>query len=236
MRALLLAAGFGSRLRPITDIVPKCLVTIAGKPLLQYWLDALLDAGVERVLVNTHYRREAVEAFAEGYGRRDKVDLVFEPELLGTGGTIATNAGFFEGAPGLVLHADNLSDLDLGRLIRAHQARPPSCAMTMATFDTDQPQSCGIVELDEDDVVAAFHEKVADPPGTRANAAVYVLEPEVVALCSARFSSFLDLSTEIIPDYIGRIFAHHHGGYHRDIGSLESLRQARADFADPEPV
>lgn len=236
MRALLLAAGFGSRLRPITDTVPKCLVTIAGKPLLQYWLDALLDAGVERVLVNTHYRREAVEAFIAGYPRRDRVDLAFEPDLLGTGGTIAANARFFQGQAGLVLHADNLSDLDVERLIAVHAARPARCAMTMVTFDTDQPQSCGIVETDEDAVVAAFHEKVADPPGIRANAAVYAVEPEVVALCQERFTTFLDLSTEIIPHYLGQIFTHHHAGYHRDIGSLESLRRARADFADPEPV
>jgi mannose-1-phosphate guanylyltransferase len=236
MRALLLAAGFGTRLRPVTDKVPKCLVTIRGKPLLQYWLDALFAAGAERVLVNTHYLSEAIRAFLMTCPARDKVDLAFEPELLGTGGTIAANAAFFAGEAGLVLHADNLSDMNLMDLVGAHRRRPPQCAMTMATFDTDQPQSCGIVECDEQDIVIAFHEKVSRPPGIRANAAAYVMEPEVIRLCEDRFDRFLDLSTAVIPQYLGRILAYHHGGYHRDIGSLDSLRQARADFCDPQPV
>jgi mannose-1-phosphate guanylyltransferase len=236
MQALLLAAGFGTRLRPITDRVPKCLVTIRGQPLLQYWLDAVLEAGVDRVLVNTHYLSEAVEAFLATYPARDKVEMAFEPELLGTGGTIATNAAFFGDDAALVVHADNLSDLNLAAMVAAHRRRPARCAMTMATFDTDTPRSCGIVERDGEDVVVAFHEKVEDPPGARANAAVYVVEPEVIRLCETRFSGFLDFSTEIIPHFMGRILAHHHGGYHRDIGSLDSLRQARADFSDPDPV
>ena len=237
MRALLLAAGLGSRLRPITDHLPKCLVPIAGKPLLQHWLDALLAAGLEQVLVNTHYFSEAVVRFLAAYGGGGKVQIVHEPRLLGTGGTVAANAGFFQGEAGLVLHADNLSDLSLPDMMRAHAGRPPRCAMTMATFDTDQPRASGIVERDDEDIVTAFHEKVADPPGIRANAAVYIFEPEVISTCKALFSKeTLDLSTEVIPLYLGRILAHHHPGYHRDIGSPESLRQARADFGDPDPV
>jgi mannose-1-phosphate guanylyltransferase len=106
----------------------------------------------------------------------------------------------------------------------------------MATFRTDAPRTCGIVEHDARDVVIAFHEKVPDPPGDLANAAAYVMEPEVVALCRRRGRKGLDLSTEIIPDLIGRIQIYRHAGYHRDIGSIESLRRGRADFGDPTPV
>ena len=86
MRALLLAAGLGTRLRPITDHVPKCLVPIHGKPLLGYWLDMLLPNGVERVLVNTHYLPQAVQAFVAESAWRDSIEMVHEDELLGTGG------------------------------------------------------------------------------------------------------------------------------------------------------
>lgn len=106
--------------------------------------------------------------------------------------------------------------------------------MTMLTFETDDPSSCGIVETDRRGVVQAFHEKVQDPPGTRANAAVYVLEPEVVRFAAALLGPFVDFSTQVIPRFVGRIQASAHAGYHRDIGNVESLRRAHEEFRPAE--
>ena len=77
MRALLLAAGLGTRLRPITNHVPKCLVAIQGKPLLAYWLDMLLPNGIERVLMNTHYLPEAVNAFVKQSDWVNQIDTMY---------------------------------------------------------------------------------------------------------------------------------------------------------------
>lgn len=230
MRALLLAAGRGERLRPLTDATPKCLVEIGGKPLIDYWLDAIFDAGVERALVNTGYRASQVDVHLAKSQWRDRVDTTFEPVLLGTGGTIIANRAFFAREPFLVVHADNLSDLDIRQLIDAHAARAPDAAITMAAFQTDRPRDSGILELDQRNVVTAFHEKVADPPGDLANAAVYVFEPEVIDAIASLGRPVVDLSTEIIPRYLGRIQAYIHRGYHRDIGTLGSLVQALAEF------
>jgi mannose-1-phosphate guanylyltransferase len=232
MRALLLAAGIGSRLRPITDTVPKCLVPIHGRPLLDYWLDLLFAPGaVERALINTHHLADVVAAHIAASRWRDRLDLVYEPELLGTGGTIKANRGYFGSDSFLVAHADNLTDLDVKAFAAAHAGRPPDCAVSMLTFETDDPRSCGIVELDPRGVVRAFHEKVENPPGTLANAAVYMLTPEVADRAARFDKAFVDFSTELIPLYLGRIFAVVLRGYHRDIGNPESLARAEREFA-----
>jgi mannose-1-phosphate guanylyltransferase len=234
MRALLLAAGMGTRLRPITDTLPKCLVPIHGRPLLDYWLDLLTPDTVERIMINTHYLAQAVEAHVAASPERARIDLTYEPILLGTGGTIAANRAWLGDEPFLVCHADNLTDLDVAALVAAHATRPAGCLITMLAFRTDDPSSCGILGLDDRGVVTAFHEKVEHPPGDLANAAVYLMEPQVADFIVALGRPYVDLSTEVIPRFLGRMFALEHGGYHRDIGAPASLRRAEREFR-PRP-
>jgi mannose-1-phosphate guanylyltransferase len=230
LKALLLAAGLGTRLRPITDKIPKCLVPIHGRPLLSYWFDLLFADGVDRALVNTHYHAETVDAFVAGSPWRDRVELVYEEQLLGTGGTVLRNRDWFGRETFMVVHADNLSRFPVHEFIAAHRNRPAAAVMTMMTFDTDAPQTCGIVELDAQGLVRRFHEKVANPPGTRANGAVYIIEPEIVDFIAGLGRAFVDLSTDVIPAFLGRITTYHNTGYHRDIGTVESLHKAEAGF------
>jgi len=230
LRALLLAAGLGTRLRPLTERIPKCLVPIRGKPLLAYWLDLLLPAGIERVLINTHYLPHAVEAFVAASAWRSRTTLLYEDRLLGTGGTVLANGDFFQGHPFLVAHADNLTLFDVGAFMARHARRPPGCAITMMTFDTDAPQTCGIVQQDGDGIVRAFHEKVPNPPGHRANGAVYIFEPEVLEFLRALRKPFADLSLDVVPSFLGRICTFHNAVYHRDIGNLESLARAEREY------
>jgi mannose-1-phosphate guanylyltransferase len=229
MKALLLAAGLGTRLRPITDKIPKCLVPILGKPLLGYWLDLLMQQGVDRVLINTHYLANAVEDFVLASRWRDSVELVKEENLLGTGGTVLKNKHFFKG-PFIVAHADNLTRFDLKAFVDIHSNRPPAVEITMMTFDTDSPQSCGIIEQDENRLVVNFHEKSSSPPGSRANAAVYIFEPSVIDFMASLRKDKIDLSTEILPRFLGRIQTFHNADYHRDIGTIESLLLAEKEW------
>ncbi len=230
MRALLLAGGLGTRLRPLTDTMPKCLVPIRGVPLLDYWLDLLFGAGIERALVNTHYRAEQVRDHLAHSRWRDRLDLVHEEHLLGTGGTVLANRHFFGDEAFIVAHADNLTRFDVRAFQRRHAERPQGCLITMMTFDTDNPRSCGIVEQDERGVVTAFHEKAADPPGTRANGAVYIFEPPLLDWMAGLGKPVIDLSTEVIPAFLGRIATFHNTDYLRDIGTADSLVRAQQDF------
>jgi mannose-1-phosphate guanylyltransferase len=230
MRALLLAAGLGKRLRPLTDTVPKCLVPVAGRPLIDYWFDRLFASGlVERALVNTHYLARTVEDHISRSPWAGRIDLVYESDLLGTAGTIKSNRDYFGGGDFLVAHADNFATFDVSQFVAAHASRPAHVAMTMLTFRTDDPPSCGILELDSSRVVIGFHEKVPNPPGNLANGAVYILTPEVLDFIAGQKNSVIDLSTEIIPHFVGRILAVENRGYHRDIGTIESLEKANRD-------
>jgi len=158
----------------------------------------------------------------------DRITIVHEPVLLGTGGTVIANRAFFGREPVFVAHADNLCVCDLRAFAEAHATRPAGAVMTMMTFRTDSPRSCGIVQLDEQGIVTAFFEKVAHPPGNLANGAVYIFEPEVVDYMAALGSAFVDVSTEVIPHFIGRIHTWENRGVHRDIGTAESLQAAQS--------
>lgn len=233
MKALLLAAGLGTRLRPLTETVPKCLVPIRQKPLIDYWFELLLDTGaIERILVNTHWLSDKVRTHVAASRWRDKVDLVHEDDLLGTGGTVLANSAWLAPGPFLVAHADNLTNFDALEFIAAHKARPAGTDITMMTFVTDDPSSCGIVETDSRGVVTAFHEKVANPPGNLANAAVYIFEPAVVAFMKGLNRPVVDLSTEVILKFVDRIWAFRQPVYNRDIGTMQSLERAEREFAE----
>lgn len=230
MKALLLAAGLGTRLRPLTNDIPKCLVPIHGRPLIEYWLRMLAEADVDGILVNLHYFADKVRAFIEKSEFKNYTTMVYEPKLLGTAGTLLKNRKFFDGHQIMLVHADNLSKFDVRKFIACHEQRPAGCEMTMMTYKTLTPKSCGIVELDDRGVVAAFHEKVPSPPGNLANGAVYILEPAVFDFLEGLGKDTIDFSTEVLPYYMGRIYTFHNDVYHRDIGTMESYGSAEQDF------
>jgi mannose-1-phosphate guanylyltransferase len=230
MRALLLAAGIGSRLRPLTDKTPKCLVPVHGRPLLDYWLDLVFAGGIDRVLLNTHWLAPQVYDHVAASCWASRIDLVHEDTLLGTGGTVLANRAWLQDQAFLLGHADNLTDFDVAHFVKAHESRPKGHMITMLGFRTDDPSSCGILELDQQNTVLAFHEKVPNPPGNLANGAVYIFESEVVDAIARLKKPVVDLSTEVIPGFLGRILCVETDGYHRDIGNPESLRRAHSEF------
>lgn len=232
MNALLLAAGLGTRLRPLTNNVPKCLVPINDKPLMDYWLQMLGPSElVEKIVVNTHYKAEVVESYLKNHKYNYKITSVYEPKLLGTGGTVVKNIKLFKGEPLLLAHADNLTFFDVEAFVKTHRARPKHCVMTMMTFTTPTPESCGIVGLDTWGVVQTFYEKVSAPPSNLANAAVYIMEPEVLDFMVSLKKEFLDVSTGVIPRFMGKIATYHNKTYHRDIGTMESWEKANRELS-----
>lgn len=224
MRALLLAAGFGTRLRPLTNTIPKCLVPIKGEPLLGIWLQRLSANGLGPFLVNTHYLSDRVTDYLQSSPYRDQVTVVHEEHLLGTAGTLAANISFFDEREGLLIHADNYCLADFGAFVQSHKNRPADCVMTMMTFRTNEPSSCGIVELDERGVVQGFHEKQPQPPGNLANGAIYALGSEMLTLMKTEFARASDFSTEVLPHLLGRIHTYETPEKLVDIGTPERLR------------
>ena len=136
MRALLLAAGYGTRLKPLTNHLPKCLVPINGKPLIDYWLENLLNNGIEEILINTHYLSSIVQNYIDLSKWKSFVEVVHEETLLGTGGTILKNKEFFRNETFFVAHADNLSIFDMKEFSNRHLNRPSETEITMMLFET----------------------------------------------------------------------------------------------------
>ena len=180
--------------------------------------------GCEKILINTHYLSKIVEDFLLKYkDLKTEIITCYESKLLGTAGTLFFNRHFFKDSRGLLIHADNLTDMDLQCLINAHKERPKGCLMTMLTFDTIDPSSCGIVQVDEFGVVQAFFEKVKSFHGNKANGAIYVFEYEFINFLESQKYKFIDFSKDIIPNLIGKIYTFHTNYNYFDIGTKKSL-------------
>ena len=236
MKALLLAAGEGRRLLPLTKLLPKCLMPVNGVPLIAYWLEALSQAGIDEVLINCSHLSAQVTNYLATLSLDLNITVVHEKKLLGTGGTLHANREFFGTQPIMVIHADNLIQCDLKEFIERHESRPKQCLMTLLSFTTPTPETCGILELDSQGVVQNFHEKKAHPPGDLANGAVYIFESEVFKLLEDLSKFTIDLSTEVLPQWIGKMYTHHNALYHRDIGNLDSFLAAQIDFRYAAPT
>ncbi len=230
MKALLLSAGLGTRLRPLTNSIPKCLVPINNKPLLEYWLENLSQAGVSEFLINTHYLHNQVEDFVNNNKFKNQITLVYEEELLNTGGTLLKNKNFFSTDESFFLvHADNFSICDFEEFINIHE-KSIDTMMTMMLFETDTPKSCGIVELNEKNIVIKFHEKVENPPSNLANGAVYICKYDIFEYLESLNKDNIDFSNEVIPNFLGKINIYLNKVYHRDIGTIESYNKALVDY------
>jgi NDP-sugar pyrophosphorylase family protein len=156
-KAMLLAAGTGTRLRPFTETVSKCMVRIAGKPILEHNIAWLRKYGVTDIVINLHYLPETVkDHFGDGRRLGVNIDYSFEPELLGTAGAVRKVADSFDG-PFFVWYGDNLSSCRLDHLWKLHSSR--GGAATIGLHHRDDPTQSGIVDLDENDRITRFLEK-----------------------------------------------------------------------------
>ncbi|KAF7787133.1 glucose-1-phosphate thymidylyltransferase [Pseudoalteromonas rubra] len=229
MKAILLAAGLGTRLQPITNTLPKCLVPINDVPLLGLWINKLVQLGVEEILINTHYFSEQVEAYVAAHPDNARITLSYETELLGTAGTLVANRRFWQDETCLVIHADNYCQSSLQGMLEAHHQRQANTDATLLLFETPTPQSCGIVQLDEYQVIQEFHEKVANPPGNLASGALFIFGPAVYEryFSDLKPNQHYELSIDIVPNMVGKLQGWRVDDHYIDIGTPQSYAHAQ---------
>jgi mannose-1-phosphate guanylyltransferase len=226
MKAVLLAAGLGTRMGEITRTTPKCLLPVAGRPLLSRWFEQLARAGVAEVLVNTHHLAPQVRDFVAAAHPPLRVRLSHETELLGSAGTLAENRAFLANeASFLVVYADNASTVDLRELVCEHHG---DVAATLGLFRVPDPERRGVVELDSERRVTAFVEKPARPRSNLAWAGLLVAGPSLLDAIPAQRPC--DLGHHLLPTLLGEMRGALIRGYHADIGTLEAWREASADL------
>lgn len=226
MKAILLAAGYGKRLRPITFNIPKCLVKINNKSLLEIWLDNLSNAGINRFLINTHYLHEKVERFIKKSKYSNNIKISYESTLKGTSGTLIDNLDFIGNESCMLVHADNYCLANLKNFIKHHNSRPENCLITMMTFKTKEPEKCGVVKLDSVGRVIEFYEKVKFPNSNLANGAVYILSKKMINLLKTKFKNTTDFSNDVIPNLMGKIYTFETKDTFLDIGTPQSYNLA----------
>ena len=227
--ALLLAGGYGKRLLPYSKTWPKCLMPIQKRPLLDYWLYDLNIVKPVPVIVNTHYLSNVVKSYLDRPKFKSWIVQSHEKKLLGTAGTLRSNYDVLKNKTIILSHADNWCRINIQELVKFHlNQRPNFCKITMVTFKTSNPFSCGIVDMNKQNIVLNMHEKKVGNYGNLANGAIYIIESSVLDFIMKN-PKINDFSTEVIPNFFGKIIAWYNQGIHRDIGSIDELRKAQFD-------
>ena len=226
MKAILLAAGLGTRLLPITRDRPKCLVPIAGKPLLQYWLATFRKYGIREVLINVHYLAEQVGEFVSAQDSAMNVTIFHEAELLGSAGTVLANKHWLAGEREfLIAYADNLTNVNLRDMLDFHARLRP--VTTVGLFETDKPKECGVVEMDGTGTILSFVEKSANPPSRLANAGIYVGTPGLLDWIPDRRPA--DFGFDVFPRMSGLLKGYVIHDYFLDVGDPDRYWRAQQD-------
>lgn len=234
MKAMVLAAGLGIRLRPLTESVPKPLLPLGPYPLLVWNLLLLRRHGVEHVMINLHYLGEQIrQTLGDGSQWRMQLSYSEEPVLLGTGGGIKQVEAFFEDAPFLVVNGDTIADLDLSELVARHQKE--EALATMAIRDDPDVERWGVIETGEGDRVLRIQEKGRAaqegdaPPCRRMFAGIHVLDPFMLRhVPQGSFSSIIDAYVWWLQrgaTVAGYVFS----GYWSDVGTPERYAQVQRD-------
>ena len=231
MKAMILAAGEGTRLRPLTFALPKPMIPIVGKPLLERTLAWLAGQGVTEAAINLYHRPQAIpDHFGEEFAGV-RLHYFFEDTLRGTSGGVKAAERLFRDAPFFVIYGDNLIDADLKRLAEFHNFHVG--VATIALFHHPNPTAAGIVALDAGGRITRFVEK---PPADQvfsdlANAGVYVLDPSVLDAIAPDVPS--DFGRDIFPALLAQgepMFGTLLGGYLQDTGTPAAYRQAHWDM------
>ncbi|MBZ5506730.1 MAG: nucleotidyltransferase family protein [Acidobacteriia bacterium] len=227
MKAFILAAGNGTRLRPLTDNVPKCLLPIQGAPLLEIWLNNCKTAGITDVLVNAHAHSNFVKEFAAAQKSGVSVRVAEEPELLGSAGTLAASWDFVAGEEAFfILYGDVLTNIDLRRMLEFHNNRRLSA--TICVYQVPDPTRCGIVSVDENMVIQSFVEKPVQPASNWAFAGIMIATDEILGLLPDHRPA--DIGFDLLPKLIRRMAAYESSAYILDIGTLENYQSAQKSW------
>ncbi|HEY6253438.1 MAG TPA: nucleotidyltransferase family protein [Candidatus Angelobacter sp.] len=226
-KAFLLAAGSGIRLRPLTDNVPKCLLPIQGVPLLQIWLELCDAAGIRDVLINVHAHAQKVREFAARQDSRVRLTIVEEEELLGSAGTLVENREFVADQEAFfVLYADVLTNMDLREMLAFHRRK--NTQATLGVYQVPDPNRCGVVSINCDDIIESFVEKPAHPESNWAFSGVMVAHPKVLELIPANRPA--DIGFHLLPQLVGKMTAYRITDYLLDIGTPENYAAAQTSW------
>ncbi len=236
MKAMVLAAGFGTRLRPLTGLLPKPMFPILGKPVLEHMLVHLARFGIRDVTINLHHLPERVEHYF-GTGATLGINLHYSREdaILGTAGGILKAREYLDGGPFIVINSDIVTDIDLEKVLAFHQAR--GSALTMVLTDGEVTGIHDPIELDEADRVVhmpgASSKNIPETTRPVTFTGIQILEPEIFDRIPV--GQFCGTTKEIYPEMIEDglpVYGYRHPGYWQDMGTREQYLQVHREVLD----
>jgi NDP-sugar pyrophosphorylase family protein len=180
-KALILAAGKSTRLNPLTDTIPKPMLPVGGRPVIEYAIRRLLRFGVQHIVINLHHCPGAVhDHFGDGSSLGVHITYSYEPVLLGTAGALKPVSSFFKDAPFFIYYGDNLTTCDLAQLTRVHQKKRGLATIALFWKEGVSPHSA--VALLPDMQIVKFVEKPkpGEEPSKWLSAGVFILEPRIM--------------------------------------------------------
>ena len=231
MRAMIMSAGLGTRLMPLTGLVPKPMAPIVNRPAMEHILRLLRRHGITEVVVNLHHFPDAItEYFGDGSALGVRLHYAYEPELLGTAGGVKNNQDFLGAGTFLVMSGDSLTDVDLTALVAAHRASGGIAGLGVT--EVDDPSEYGVVVTRSDGRVAGFQEKPtrAEARSNLCNCGIYVFEPAIFDRIPA--ATFYDFGKQVLPELVADgppFFAHVIDGYWSDVGDVGEYRRGNFD-------
>ncbi|MFZ0320855.1 MAG: nucleotidyltransferase family protein [Candidatus Sulfotelmatobacter sp.] len=227
MKAFLLAGGLGTRLRPITDKVPKCLVPIRGTPLLNIWLDLCFRSGITEVLINLHAHAETIEQYLRKLDSPVQVRVVHEEQLLGSAGTLAANRSWVENDPAFwILYSDVLTKANLCRMAEFHSSRSHDGRLaTLGLYRVPDPSRCGVAISDSNGVIIGFEEKPQLPRSNWVFSGLMVATPGFLDLIPRSLPA--DIAFDVLPRMLGKMMAYPIHDYLLDIGTISNYQKAQ---------
>jgi mannose-1-phosphate guanylyltransferase len=226
-KAFLLAAGNGTRLRPLTNLIPKCLLPIRGVPLLQIWLENCNSAGIREVLINVHSHSDKIREFVSNFNSEVKIHVAEERTLLGSAGTLAEHHRFVAGEESFfILYGDVLTNMSLVEMLAFHRKRKKLA--TLAIHQAPDPKQCGVVSLEEDDTIRAFTEKPKHPQSNWVFSGVMIADSQVLEFVPRERPA--DIGCHLLPKLEGRMTGFKISGYLLDIGTLQSYSAAQSSW------
>jgi NDP-sugar pyrophosphorylase family protein len=234
MKAMILAAGVGSRLDPLTRNVPKPLVPILTRPVMEYLIELLKKHGFDEIMVNLHYLGDQIENyFGDGSRWGVQIHWSYEDELWGDAGSVKRVEDFFKDDTFIVIGGDDLTDMDLTKLVKTH--RDKGALSTIALSLVDDPSEYGIVLMNEDSRITRFLEK---PKGevifsNTANTGVYVFQPEIFELIPrGKFYLFGKTLFPLLLEQRLPLYGHLTAAYWKDVGNLNIYKQTHIDVLE----
>jgi len=227
LKAFLLAGGLGTRLRPLTDSVPKCLVPIRGKPLLDIWLELCARSGITEVLINLHAHAQPIEEHLQRSHSPVEVRLVREDRLLGSAGTIAANRDWVGSDPAFwILYSDVLTNTNLRRMSEFH-SRHEGVA-TLGLYQVRDPSRCGVAVTNESGIIVDFEEKPRNPRSRWVFSGLMVTGPDLFESIPACVPA--DIGFHVLPCLRGKMLAYPIHDYLLDIGTLPNYQEAQTTW------